>query len=132
MQVDDIKDSDSLNDFILEQSIKLKAFCDAHKVTITPYQLPPEQYIKAQFEQYQNDTELKGMCIDNHLDTTDPIILQSLYEGFRAGAILDDFSKFFAHAVSEIKAYRKHHKKGLKHFEFKRVYPLSKGVCTYE
>lgn len=132
MKVKDIQSTSDLHKFIQEESLRLKAFCDTNNVSISPYQILPEWIIKSNFDYYlKNDVNLKAMCIDDGIDTTDPVILQSLYEGFKVGAILDDFSNFVEHTVKEIKALRKHTKKGFKHFEFRRVTPL-KGVHYHE
>ena len=81
-----MEENTELKTFLLEGATRLKAFCDKHNVTITPYQTPSE----------------------------------ALYQGFKTGVIMSDFTEFMEHAVNEIKAFRKKTRKGRKHFNFER------------
>lgn len=115
-----MEENTELKTFLLEGATRLKAFCDKHNVTITPYQTPSETALRAMFSLCQNDPVLNEMCIAGNIDRDDPDQLEALYRGFREGAIMQDFTSFMKHAVSEIKAYRKKHKKGFHSFDFRR------------
>lgn len=113
-------ENNQLQTFLLEGSKQLKAFCDKHNVTITPYQTPSEAIIRRMFEVSQDDPVLNEMCIAGNIDRDDPDQLEALYQGFKTGVIMQDFTEFMGHAVSEIKAFRKKHKKGFHSFDFRR------------
>ena len=120
--IDPAEGERQLKSFLLEGAKKLKAFCEENNVTITTYQTPPERVIRADFEyNLENDPEFKALCLDNSVDCEDPLLHECLYMGYRAAFIMKDFTAFTKHATAEITKYRKHHKKGLKHFEFRRA-----------
>lgn len=108
--------------FLLEGAKQLKAFCDANNVTIAGYTAPEEKRIRQEFEtELTTGHDLLGLCLDNSIDPSDPLLQESLYQGYKHGYIVQDFNAFMAHAVKEITEYRKRHKKGRKHFEFERA-----------
>lgn len=110
--------------FLIEGAKQLKAFCDANNVTIAGYTAPEEKRIQQEFEtELTTGHDLLGLCLDNSIDPCDPLLKESLYQGYKHGYIVRDFNAFMEHAVKEITEYRKRHKKGRKHFEFERVNP---------
>lgn len=117
---DKMEENTELKAFLLEGATRLKAFCDKHNVTISPYQTPSEAVIRRMFEVSQDDPELAEICINANVDKDNPDEYEALYQGFKTGFIMYDFNEFMEHAVNEIKAFRKKTRKGRKHFNFER------------
>lgn len=115
-----MEENTELKTFLLEGATRLKAFCDKHNVTITPYQTPSEAVIRRMFEVSQDNPALAEMCIKSNIDKDNPDEYEALYQGFKTGFIMYDFNEFMEHAVNEIKAFRKKTRKGRKHFDFER------------
>lgn len=115
-----MEENTELKAFLLEGATRLKAFCDKHNVTITPYQTPSEAVIRRMFEVSQDNPALAEMCIKSNIDKDNPDEYEALYQGFKTGVIMCDFTEFMEHAVNEIKAFRKKTRKGRKHFNFER------------
>lgn len=111
-----------LSDFLTENTKKLVAICKEQNVEITPYTLPDEEKMRADFEKIVPLLALEPEVIENNLDVDDPILREAFYMGFRSGTIMDDFTEYAKHAISEIKAYRKKHKHGFHKFDFARIY----------